>query len=86
MRTNKFVGVLLFSIIFTSCISIKVGSTNFLNDGLYAVTITSDGSTSDEELARIAASSISVNIPFAYGITSRSSQSDLAQSIFWGVP
>ena len=57
-----------------------------MDDGLYAITITSGDSTSDEELARLAASSIDVNVPFAYGIVNRGRQSDLTESLFWGVP
>jgi len=82
----QLLGICIITVIFCSCISTKVGSTNFLDDGLYAVTITTGGSTSDESLAKLAASSVGVNVPFAYGIAGRGSKTDLAQSLFWGVP
>jgi len=82
----KLIGICIFTVILCSCVSTKVGSTNYLDDGLYAVTITTGNSTSDESLARLAASSVGVNVPFAYGIASRGSKTDLAQSLLWGVP
>ncbi|MCL2138903.1 MAG: hypothetical protein FWH41_05165 [Treponema sp.] len=82
----KLIWISIAIMLLGSCVSTKVGSTNYLEEGLYAVTITSGSSASDESLAKLAASSVDINIPFAYGIASRSSKTDLAQSLFWGVP
>jgi hypothetical protein len=57
----------LTTVILAGCVSTQIGSTNFINEGVYAVTITGSVSDSDEALARLAASSIGVAPPFAYG-------------------